>query len=94
VGAARNRRWRRLGCNDGEQRRRAVQAGGRAACQGEEKASVGWGSAAQTLGQHVARLRAVRGRPVRGTWPTKRRGVGRREREEKRGWRLKTRVVL
>jgi hypothetical protein len=45
VGAARNRRWCRSGCNDGEQRRSAVRAGGRAAWQGEEMASMGWGSA-------------------------------------------------
>jgi hypothetical protein len=37
VGAARSRRWHRSSCNDGEQWRRAVRAGGRAAWQGEER---------------------------------------------------------
>jgi hypothetical protein len=87
VGAARSRRWCRSGYNDGAQRRRPVRAGVRAAWQGEEMASMGWGSAAQTLGRHVARGKAARRRRVRSTRPARVVGRRREETEEERGWR-------
>jgi hypothetical protein len=47
---------------------------------------VGWGSAAQTLGRHVAQLRAARRRQVRSTWPA--RAAGRRAQRNRgaEGW--------
>jgi hypothetical protein len=90
VRAARSRRWRRSGCNNGEQWWRAVRAGGRAAWQGEDRASMGWGSAAQTLGHtwHEERRRegggcathGRRGRRGGAEKKQRRRGAGGRRR--------------
>ncbi|PUZ39687.1 hypothetical protein GQ55_9G354000 [Panicum hallii var. hallii] len=46
---------------------------------GEERASAGWGAAAQVLGRHVARGKAARGQQELGTWPVRAVGSGREE---------------
>jgi hypothetical protein len=42
------------------------------------------GSGGEVLGRHVARGKAARGRPVRGTWPARAGGGGRAEKTEER----------
>jgi hypothetical protein len=63
---------------------RGGSGGGGVMWRGEERASTGWGAAAQVLGRHVVRGKAARGQRVRGTWPVKRRGRARAETEEER----------
>jgi hypothetical protein len=60
---------------------------GGATWRGRSRPARGQEAAARVLGRHVARLRAARGWPVRGTWPAKWRGRARAETEEERGWR-------
>jgi hypothetical protein len=61
---------------------RGVSGGRGATWRGEDRASARWEAAAQVLGWHVARGKAAWGRQVRGTWPARAAGVGRREIEE------------
>jgi hypothetical protein len=90
---ARGNAWEAPGCAQGPEegvvvREQELAAGGSGGGSGDGGATWrGWGAAARVLGWHVARLRAARGRPVRGTWPAKRRGRARAETEEERGWR-------
>jgi hypothetical protein len=63
---------------------RGGSSGGGATWRGREKPAQGREGGGQGAGGHVARLRAVRRRPVRGTWPA--RAAGRRaERKQSRG---------
>jgi hypothetical protein len=89
VGTARSRRWRRSGCDDGEQRRKAVRADGSAARQGGERSArsverwrgAGVACGAQRGGAEQLKL---------GTWPAKatgRRAERRQNRAEQGGWR-------
>jgi hypothetical protein len=75
VVTARSRRWRWQGCNDGEQRRKAVWADGSAARQGGERPAR---SGERRRGAGVTRgaQRDGAGQLKLGTWPA--RAAGRR----------------
>jgi hypothetical protein len=62
--------------------RRSGSGGGGAMWRGRERPARGREGSGQGAGGHVARLRAMRGRPVRGTWPARAARVGRRETDE------------
>jgi hypothetical protein len=66
---------------------RGSSGGGGATWGGRSRPARGREGGGQGVGGHMARLRAVRGRPVRGTWPVKRRDRAQAETEEERGWR-------
>jgi hypothetical protein len=61
---------------------RGGSGGGGATWRGRERPARGREGGGQGAGVHVARPRAARGRPVRGTWPARVAGVGCRETEE------------
>jgi hypothetical protein len=64
--------------------RRGGSGGGGATWRGRSRLARAGEAAARVLGRLVARLRAARGRPVRGTWPA--RAAGRRaEKQRSRG---------
>jgi hypothetical protein len=73
-----------LGCSDGEQRRGAARADGRAAWHGGEKTVwLGEGGGAGRR-RHVARPRAAQGRRGRSTWPAERRRRGAEKKQRRR----------
>jgi hypothetical protein len=49
--------------------RRGGSSGGSATWRGRSRPARAGEAVARALGRHVARLRAARGRPVRGIWP-------------------------
>jgi hypothetical protein len=57
--------------------------GGGATWGGRSRPARGREGGGQGVGGHVARLRAAWGRPVRSTWPAKRRGRRKEETEER-----------
>jgi hypothetical protein len=91
VVTARSRRWRQSGCNDGEQRRRAVRADGSVVRQGEER-PVRSGERRRGAGVAYGAQRGGAGQLRFGTWPAWATGASGRakieqSRAEQGGWR-------
>jgi hypothetical protein len=74
VGTARSRRWHWQGCNDGEQRRRAVRADGSAARQGEERPARS-GERRRGAGAARGAQRGAAGQLRLSTWSARAAGV-------------------